>query len=197
MLAPAIAQTGYSKGAELGPDDWRALFAGIDAVAEIARARALVVAVHPHWGTAIERPHQIERFLEGTDHALCLDTGHIALGGADPVKVARDAGSRVRHVHLKDVDERLAVRVRERSLSYEDAANNVFILNVDPSDLTPRRGKDVCDDQNITPNNFPIIVGTGTMYEGRIQFTPDLNLIHIVPAVNGAPSFTSYVITHN
>ncbi|TMC74398.1 MAG: TIM barrel protein [Chloroflexi bacterium] len=121
VLAPAIAQTGYSKGAELGPDDWRALFAGIDAVAEIARARALVVAVHPHWGTAIERPHQIERFLEGTDHALCLDTGHIALGGADPVKVARDAGSRVRHVHLKDVDERLAVRVRERSLSYEDA----------------------------------------------------------------------------
>jgi inosose dehydratase len=77
--------------------------------------------VHPHWGTAIERRHHIERFLEGSTHALCLDTGHIALGGADPLKVARDAGPRVRHVHLKDVDGPLAARVREGGISYNDA----------------------------------------------------------------------------
>src|SRR5438876_193100 len=44
-----------------------------------------------------------------------------ALGGADPLKVARDAGARVRHVHLKDVDGPLAARVRAGSLSYNDA----------------------------------------------------------------------------
>jgi inosose dehydratase len=124
VLAPALAQTGYSVGAELSGGDWRALFEGIDRVVEIADATGLGVAVHPHWGTAIERPHHIERFLQGSTHALCLDTGHIALGGADPLKVARDAGPRVRHVHLKDVDGPLAARVRDGSLKYNDAVGD-------------------------------------------------------------------------
>ncbi len=121
VLAPALAQTGYSGAAELGDAAWPTLFDGIDRVAEIADTAGLGVAVHPHWGTAIERRHHIERFLEGSAHALCLDTGHIALGAADPLKVARDAGPRVRHVHLKDVDGTLAGRVREGSVSYNDA----------------------------------------------------------------------------
>jgi len=121
VLAPALAQTGYSGAAEIPDAAWPVLFDGIDRVVEIADANGLSVAVHPHWGTAIERRHHIERFLEGSTHALCLDTGHIALGGADPLRVARDAGSRVRHVHLKDVDGPLAARVRDGSLSYNDA----------------------------------------------------------------------------
>jgi inosose dehydratase len=121
VLAPALAQTGYSAGAELTDGEWRALFEGIDRVVEIADAKDLSVAVHPHWGTAIERRQHIERFLDGSTHSLCLDTGHIALGGADPLKVARDAGPRVRHVHLKDVDGPLSERVREGTLSYNDA----------------------------------------------------------------------------
>jgi len=121
VLAPALAQTGYSAAAELSDDAWRTLFDGIDRVAEIADARSLGVAVHPHWGTAIERPQHIERFLEGSAHALCLDTGHIALGGADPLGIARDAGPRVRHVHLKDVDGPLGARVRAGAISYNDA----------------------------------------------------------------------------
>jgi inosose dehydratase len=131
VLAPALAQTGYAgaptpSGAptparDLSDDAWGRLVEGIDRVAEIADSRGLGVAVHPHWGTAIERRRHIERFLEASAHALCLDTGHIALGGADPLKVARDAGARVRHVHLKDVDGTLAERVRAASLSYNDA----------------------------------------------------------------------------
>jgi inosose dehydratase len=121
VLAPALAQIGYSGAAEIPDAAWPALLEGIDRVAEIADSAGLGVAVHPHWGTAIERPRHIERFLDGSTHALCLDTGHIALGGADPLKVARDAGTRVRHVHLKDVDGALGARVRAGSLSYNDA----------------------------------------------------------------------------
>jgi inosose dehydratase len=121
VLAPALAQTGYSGAAELSSGQWRTLFDGVDRVAEIAESAGLGVAVHPHWGTAIERPAHIERFLEGSAQALCLDTGHIALGGADPLRVARDAGPRVRHVHLKDVDGPLAARVREGTLPYNAA----------------------------------------------------------------------------
>src|SRR5437773_6171524 len=121
VLAPALPQTGYSGRAELPDRAWPELFEGIDRVVEIADSYGLGVAVHPHWGTAIERPEHIERFLHVTAHALCLDTGHIALGGSDPLKIARDAGPRVRHVHLKDVDGALAARVRDGALFYNDA----------------------------------------------------------------------------
>jgi inosose dehydratase len=124
VLAPALGGPGYGGGAELPDDAWPDLFEGIDAVVRIAGENGLGVAVHPHWGTAIERPRHIERFLQATRHPLCLDTGHIALGGADPVKVARDAGPRVRHVHLKDVEGALAARVRDGARSYNDAVRS-------------------------------------------------------------------------
>ncbi|HVD30395.1 MAG TPA: TIM barrel protein [Methylomirabilota bacterium] len=143
VLAPALAQTGYSGAAEIPDGAWPALFEGIDRVVEIADAAGLGVAVHPHWGTAIERRHHIERFLEGSAHALCLDTGHIALGGADPLSVARDAGPRVRHVHLKDVDGPLAARVRDGSLEYDDAVRDGLFR---PLGEGAARIKDVLDE---------------------------------------------------
>jgi inosose dehydratase len=121
VLAPALARSGYSGAPELSDAAWAALLDGIDRVAELADRLGLGVAVHPHWGTAIERRHHIERFLEGSTHALCLDTGHIFLGGADPVEVVRDAGPRVRHVHLKDANGPLAARLRAGTISYHDA----------------------------------------------------------------------------
>jgi inosose dehydratase len=124
VLAAATGETGYALVPELSEQGWRALLDGIDAVAELAARRGLLVAVHPHFGTMIERRHHIERFLDGSIHPLCLDTGHIALGGADPLKVARDAGPRVRHVHLKDLDGPLASRVRGGTLSYNDAVRD-------------------------------------------------------------------------
>jgi len=66
-------------------------------------------------------PEDMETFLEMTQVDLCLDTGHVFLWGADPVAIARDAGARVRHVHLKDVDAELAERFQARKISYAEA----------------------------------------------------------------------------
>ncbi|HVR89259.1 MAG TPA: TIM barrel protein [Candidatus Limnocylindria bacterium] len=120
VLAPALAHQGYDAPARLDRSAWRELFAGLDDVAAIAERGGLGLTVHPHFGTAIETADEIERFLEGCEIALCLDTGHAALGGADPADLAGRAGSRVRHVHLKDVDLTLAERVRRREISYID-----------------------------------------------------------------------------
>src|SRR3712207_9085546 len=58
---------------------------------------------------------------------LCLDTGHLAIGGSDPVEIAEIAGPRVNHVHLKDVDLGLAGRLAARELSFKEAAQkNAF-----------------------------------------------------------------------
>ena len=33
----------------------------------------------------------------------CVDTGHLALSGSDPVRTIRDLGQRCRYLHLKDI----------------------------------------------------------------------------------------------
>ena len=64
---------------------------------------------------------EVTRLLERTTASLCLDTGHLFLGGVDPAELARAAGSRVSHVHLKDVDAGLMARLAGGRLSYLEA----------------------------------------------------------------------------
>jgi inosose dehydratase len=80
----------------------------------VARCRAAGVrpVFHPHAGTYIETPGEIERMLAGTDVELCLDCGHIAIGGGDPVVIAQRCAGRIAHLHLKDVDGAMLARLR-------------------------------------------------------------------------------------
>ena len=118
VLAAASGASGYATTSDLSDAEWRALLRGVDDAAEIAERRGLALALHPHFGTMLERRRQVERFIAESDQPLCLDTGHLALGGADPLAVAEAAGARVRHVHLKDIDAALARAVRDGELPY-------------------------------------------------------------------------------
>lgn len=80
----------------------RLLADGISRAAGLARARGFRTAFHHHLGTAVETPGEVERVLELTDVPLALDTGHLVLGGGDPVRALADWGGRVEYVHLKD-----------------------------------------------------------------------------------------------
>jgi inosose dehydratase len=121
IVAVSTGREGYEEAEELDEGSWEELFGGLAAVDEIGDRYGLTVAVHPHYGTLIERRRHVERFLEGCQTALCLDTGHLMLGGDDPVRVAEVAADRVAIVHLKDVDRRLADRVAAGELGYEKA----------------------------------------------------------------------------
>lgn len=110
----------------LRPDEWPAYGERTTRLARLARtAYGLRVAFHPHGGTYVENPEEVDALLAHTDPdlvGLCLDTGHLLFGGGDPVELARRHAARVRHVHLKDVD---AVRLNDllaRGLPYADAA---------------------------------------------------------------------------
>ena len=94
---------------EIGLDaaGWRRLADGVARAAERCRARGFEPTFHHHACTFVEAPHEVERLLDLTDVGLCLDTGHLLLGGGDPVRALADWGDRVNHLHLKDV--RLAV----------------------------------------------------------------------------------------
>lgn len=121
VLAAATGADGYEARSALDEHAWRELFEGIAAVRAIAETRGLALAVHPHVGTAIESRADVERFLASSDTGLCLDTGHLFIGGSDPADVVRRFPRRVLHVHLKDVDRGLAERVMSGSFSYMDA----------------------------------------------------------------------------
>jgi inosose dehydratase len=95
------------------------LLDGLDQARKIAGERGLRVALHPHYGTAVERRAHVDRLLAESEVELCLDTGH--LPGADPVEIARAADARISHVHLKHADAALAERVRAGELGYRDA----------------------------------------------------------------------------
>ena len=70
---------------------------------EICAAHGLQQVLHSHVQTVVETKDDINRVLDTCDVNFCLDTGHMAIGGQDPVAFAKEAMERVGHVHLKDV----------------------------------------------------------------------------------------------
>jgi inosose dehydratase len=90
-------------GPRAGPVDWARLAEGVGRAAELARSRGFEPTFHPHMGTRVENPSEIDELLERTDVGLLLDTGHLVAGGGNPVHALRDWRARINHVHVKDV----------------------------------------------------------------------------------------------
>jgi inosose dehydratase len=121
VLAAATGREDYDAPAEPSIDEWKTLLASLPRAVDIARQHGLDTALHPHVGTVIESREAIDRVLRDSDIPLCLDTGHIFVGGGDPAAIAREHPARIRHVHLKDADGALAAAVRERRIAYGEA----------------------------------------------------------------------------
>lgn len=121
VVAAFTGASGYDARPELDELGWATLLGNLDRVHERARDRGLVAALHPHVGTMVENRAEVDRVLAGCGIGLCVDTGHLLVGGTDPVALAAEHADRVVHVHLKDVDAAVADRVRSGELSYGDA----------------------------------------------------------------------------
>ncbi len=91
----------------LSRDAWKRLAEGVKRAVDRCLARGYEPAFHHHAASYVEAPWEIEELLERTEVCLALDTGHLLLGGGDPVQALKDWGARINHMHLKDV--RLAV----------------------------------------------------------------------------------------
>ncbi|MDQ3863069.1 MAG: TIM barrel protein [Actinomycetota bacterium] len=139
VIAAATGEDGYEESAGLEDDEWEELFAALVMVEEIGGRHGLSVVLHPHYGTEIESPEDVQRFLEGCDTGLCLDTGHSMVGGGDPVALTESAAARIRHVHLKDVNRELAERVVSGDLPYEEAVRDGLYRPLGDGDVDFRR----------------------------------------------------------
>jgi inosose dehydratase len=128
VLGPDSHHAGYDLQIDLTDEEWDTFFTTLERTIEIASGHGLRTALHPHWGMAVVDESHVSRVLERSSVELCVDTGHLALAGTDPVEIARAASGRVGHVHLKDLDEGLAEEVRSGDLPFRQAVIDGLFL---------------------------------------------------------------------
>jgi inosose dehydratase len=121
VLAAETGVAGYDQRHALDEEGWALFGHNLDRIVAAAAERGITVVVHPHVGTMVESPEDVKRLLEGTSAKVCLDTGHLLIGGTDPRQLVREHPERIGHTHLKDVRADLAQRVQNGELTYTDA----------------------------------------------------------------------------
>lgn len=135
VLAAATGRDGYDVRPDLDESGWQTMLTNLDRLAGAARERGLVATVHPHVGTMVDSGEATQRVIDGSDIGLCLDTGHLLIGGGDPVALAQGHPDRIAHVHLKDVRSDVATRVRTGELTYVDGIRQGLFTPLGAGDI--------------------------------------------------------------
>jgi inosose dehydratase len=83
----------------------------------------ITLAYHHHLKMLVERAEEIDAFCQSTrdEVGLLLDTGHAYAAGADYAEIIRKFGSRVVHIHLKDVRRETLELARKNDWSFNSA----------------------------------------------------------------------------
>jgi inosose dehydratase len=121
VVAAAVTDAAWAPRVPLDDADWSRLAHNFDELCGRVSTSGLKLALHPHAGTLVETAEDIDAVLAHGEVDWCLDTGHLAIGGADPVEFTARNADRIVHVHLKDVRMDLAARVRTGELSLVEA----------------------------------------------------------------------------
>ncbi|WP_033294773.1 sugar phosphate isomerase/epimerase family protein [Amycolatopsis jejuensis] len=135
VLAAATGLDGYDERPALTDEQWSTLVSTAAKIRDIAAAQGLRTVLHPHVGTHVETEAEIERFLADSDLPLCLDTGHLLIGGTDPVALAQRHPQRIGHLHLKDVRGSLAEAVRTGKIPYTEAVGQGLYVPLGEGDV--------------------------------------------------------------
>lgn len=135
VIAAATGLTGYDTRPQLADEQWVTLLRNLDRIDVAATESGLRATLHPHVGTMVESGADALRVIEGSTIALCLDTGHLLIGGGDPGAVVQQHADRIGHVHLKDVRLDLARRVQHGELTYAEAVGQGMYVPLGTGDV--------------------------------------------------------------
>ncbi len=103
---------------------WEMLGKGLNELGQIANQQGMRLCYHHHMGTGVQTRAEVDRLAQVTDDALVhflLDTGHLAFAGDDPLSMARDYASRIKHVHLKNVRRPVMEEAIQGNYSFKDS----------------------------------------------------------------------------
>ncbi len=106
----------------LSDESWKIFAAGAEKIASTVRKHtALRTVFHHHCGGYVETPMEVAKLMELTDPSLlglCLDTGHYAFGGGNPVDALKMYDDRIWHVHFKDYNPRIDEEAAREGYDY-------------------------------------------------------------------------------
>ncbi len=106
----------------LTDEQWKVYAEGAEKVAKAVKEKyGMRTVFHHHCGGYVETPIEIAKLMQLTDPSLlglCLDMGHYAFGGGDPVEALEKYYERVWHVHFKDYDTKVGRAAVEHNYDY-------------------------------------------------------------------------------
>lgn len=135
VFAARSGDGSYDRKVQLADAEWDVLAHNLQRVRQVVHGHGLTASLHPHVGTAVEDRASVLRLLEVSDIPLCLDTGHLFIGGMQPAELLAKAADRVAHVHLKDVDTAVAATVSAGDTSYLEAVRAGLFTSLGAGDL--------------------------------------------------------------
>jgi inosose dehydratase len=115
----------------LTEDQWKIFGIGANRIASAVKEETgLRTVFHHHCGGYVETPAELDSLMKHTDPSLvglCLDMGHYAFGGGDPLQALKKYYDRIWHVHFKDYDKTVGENSRKSQLDYfESVKRGVF-----------------------------------------------------------------------
>ena len=106
-------------------EQWIDYAHGAEKIAKAVKdAFGIRTVFHHHCAGYVETPKEIDKLLSLTDPkllGLCLDMGHYAFGGGNPVEALKRYSDRIWHVHFKDFDPEIAKDSKQANGDYFDA----------------------------------------------------------------------------
>ena len=135
FISSVVRDMDWSFPTDLDRDEQRHMWEMFRVIDDICQEHGLEQVLHPHVQTLVETDDDIKRVLDSCDVHFCLDTGHMALGGNDPVAFAKEAVNRVGHVHLKDVRLDMAPAVLRREVSLMAATQAGLFTSLGEGDV--------------------------------------------------------------
>ncbi|MDP1876268.1 MAG: sugar phosphate isomerase/epimerase [Actinomycetota bacterium] len=121
FVTAAVQDYSWSRPIPLDRGGMALLARGLRLIDEVCADYGVVQVLHPHVDTLVETKADVGLALELSDVMWCLDTGHLAIGGTDPLQFARDNADRIGLAHLKDVNLDIASKALSRELTLLEA----------------------------------------------------------------------------
>lgn len=135
FVTAAVTTWDWAPREPLSEDEWQHLYEMLDLVEDLVAEYGLVQAVHPHIQTVIEQADEVQRVLDNTKVGWTYDTGHLLIGGYDPIEFGRNYTDRIRHVHLKDVVLDLSTPVMAGQQSIMEGVQAGMFCNLGAGDV--------------------------------------------------------------
>lgn len=96
---------GAIRGKGIQATDYDLLSEGLNQANEIIKGYGLIASYHPHLGSLVEKPEQIDKLFALTDIPFCPDIAHLVAGGSDALQLVKKYYDRIHYIHLKDLKD--------------------------------------------------------------------------------------------